>query len=213
MLLQKANTSSLLQAPAADEEEAELARALWGLTERSVRRLFNLAASARPPAPAAPPVDPLAETQALEASIEELQATIKSDLSEMDVVEREGRAMADHRADIDAERDFAFSLRLVRTCRREVSAPKGHYLTYCLVCSFECHADCAYPNDHQKVNCWAMGREHYCRMCPHHCYWDRHVNTRFVLSYILYVYRTTYATRLFCSSFRADTSSSSTRKK
>ena len=175
----KANTSALLQAPADDEEEAELARALWGLTERSVRRLFHLAASSRHTSTVQPPVDPLAETQALEASIEELQATIKSDLSEMDVVEREGRAMEEHRADIDAERDFAFSLRLVCTRRREVSAPKGHFLTYCLVCAFECHADCAYPNDHQKVNCWAMGRDHFCRMCPHHCYWDRHVNTRF----------------------------------
>lgn len=178
----KANTSSLLEAPAEDEEEAELARALWGLTERSVRRLFHLAASSsRHPSTVVPPVDPLAETQALEASIEELQATIKSDLSEMDVVEREGRAMEEHRADIDAERDFAFSLRLVRTSRRELSVPKGHFLTYCLVCAYECHADCAYPNDHQKVNCWAMGRDHFCRMCPHRCYWDRHVNTRFVL--------------------------------
>ncbi|RXN13398.1 hypothetical protein ROHU_009770 [Labeo rohita] len=97
----------------------------------------------------------LRELQQLEVHVQGLQPQINAGLTKLDEIKKTRAALEQHKAEMDANKDFEYEL--------EVTVPKqieknnnGYYLTNCQVCHFTCYDKCVYGNGRGKYKCVVM---------------------------------------------------------
>ena len=118
----------------------------------------------------------LEERKQLELIMQSLQTQIQAILGKFDTLQQEELIMKKHEAEIDANRNFTYTVTEPRIVRHD-TVP-GQYVTNCLKCNFTCHKPCDFANNDDKRYCSAMSGE-YCRICPKKCHWSCHVNNPF----------------------------------
>lgn len=132
--------------------------------------------------------DVLQNRDRLEAAVQGLQRKMDVCLAEMEVLCQEERVLHDFEAQINANKNFTFKIKVPYYKIVKITKP-GVYVTNCLHCKVTCHHPCAIPHDGQKWRCAAMnsgGSESACcTHCNGKCTWQLHKNTgeRFELHY------------------------------
>ena len=120
----------------------------------------------------------LQERHRLEMAVGDIQHQITVGLSKIDTLNQEKSVLQDHEAHLHANKRFTYRIKVVN--QRKVDLPTGTHVTNCLVCNHTCHVDCMIPKDEEKHGCWAMDNggksSASCRICPGHCFWNKHVN-------------------------------------
>lgn len=131
----------------------------------------------------------LQEREQLETLIPGLQQQVKVGLSQLDVIQQEERILKQHEADIAANQNFTYELDVAKFNK----IPKPYSTTTtCIVCTFTCHENCAYPDDDSKRSCCAIGSDGYCTVCPEKCYWQKHRNLPYIIEYYTVKEKRTY---------------------
>ena len=120
----------------------------------------------------------LQERHRLEMAVGDIQNQITVGLSKIDTLNQEKQVLEEHEAHIHPNKDFTYTIKVVK--QKKVDLPTGTHVTNCLVCNHTCHIDCKIPMDKKKYGCLAMDKggasSASCRICPGHCFWDKHVN-------------------------------------
>ena len=129
----------------------------------------------------------LEERKRLEATVDGLQPLIKIGLSKMEEMRKTKQMITNSQAQIEANENVEFEVEVTVAQKREI--PAGQYLTNCNKCYITCHNPCAYKNDDDKVNCWAMdfsqpAATRPCRICPEKCIWNMHANQPYSWEYV-----------------------------
>jgi len=123
----------------------------------------------------------LKERENLELAIQGLQQLTNNGLSKLEEVKKEALVIKQYEMELEANKDFTYTITVTK--QRKVNTGEKQYVTNCLVCNFTCHISCIYPNDKEKINCSAMGLNHYCTVCSGRCYWEKHVNNPYFFEF------------------------------
>ena len=81
---------------------------------------------------------------------------------------------------INKTRNFKIKTKRPQIIKEDLSP--GIHTTTCLTCNFICHSNCSYPNNEDKINCYAIKKE-YCTVCPKKCHWQEHKNVPYIIKY------------------------------
>ena len=88
---------------------------------------------------------------------------------------------------IDANENIEFVVEVDQP--KIIDIPAGQYTTNCNKCYITCQISCAFENDDDKINCWAMdhsqpSKTRRCRICPEKCIWNMHANQPYRWEYV-----------------------------
>ena len=115
----------------------------------------------------------LDERAQLEVRLSGLREKIEFGVHKLSKLQRLKRICNQHTADINANRNFKFTVEEQK--RVQLELPTGTFTTNCLVCNFTCHFPCSIPRNENKDRCAAMS-DGSCQKCPNNCHWSKHVN-------------------------------------
>ncbi|KAI2646623.1 hypothetical protein H4Q32_025555 [Labeo rohita] len=131
----------------------------------------------------------LKERKNLEVLVEGLQPQINAGLTKLDEIKKTRAALEQHKAKMDANKDFEYELEV--TVPKQIENKTGSFLTNCQICHFTCHKTCAIPDDKDRHGCVAM--EHgKCTVCPGKCVWNVHFNQKYRWEYVKEKRKETY---------------------
>ncbi|CAG2227309.1 unnamed protein product [Mytilus edulis] len=124
----------------------------------------------------------LDQRERLANTVHHLHQEIDIGLSKIGVLEQEIGIFTKYRRRIRENKNFRYT---VTENVQELVDLKGkrQYTTNCLSCNFTCHANCAFANDEEKVNCCAM-QNGTCTECPSNCHWTQHHNTPYIIKWV-----------------------------
>uniref|UniRef100_A0A673I3H6 Uncharacterized LOC107715042 n=1 Tax=Sinocyclocheilus rhinocerous TaxID=307959 RepID=A0A673I3H6_9TELE len=131
----------------------------------------------------------LRERQQLEVQVQGLQPQINAGLTKLDEIKKTTAALEQHKAEMDANKDFEYELEV--TVPKQIENNTSYYLTNCQKCHFTCHDTCVYGNDSDKYKCWAM-KDGTCTVCPGKCAWNVHFNQKYKWDYVQEKRKETY---------------------
>ncbi|XP_016118088.1 uncharacterized protein, partial [Sinocyclocheilus grahami] len=131
----------------------------------------------------------LKERQHLEVHVEGLQPQINAGLTKLDEIKKTRAALQQHKAEMDANKDFEYELPV--TVAKQIENKTGNFLTNCQTCHFTCHDACVYANDSDKYKCSAM-KDGKCKICPGKCAWNVHFNQKYKWDYVTESRKETY---------------------
>ncbi|XP_056624760.1 uncharacterized protein LOC130437399 [Triplophysa dalaica] len=123
----------------------------------------------------------LKERQQLETLVEGLQPQINAGLSKLDEMKKTTAALEQHKAEMDANKDFEYEVE--RVVPKQIKNTTGGYLLNCQKCYFTCHDNCTYADDKYKYRCSAMTNGK-CRICPGKCDWNVHFIQKYKWEYV-----------------------------
>ncbi|XP_073691417.1 uncharacterized protein [Garra rufa] len=123
----------------------------------------------------------LKERQQLEVHVQGLQPQINAGLTKLDEIKKTRAALEQHKAEMDANKDFEYELEV--TVPKQIENNTKYYLTNCQKCHYTCHDTCVYGNDSDKYKCWAM-EDGKCKICPGKCDWNVHFNQKYKWDYV-----------------------------
>ncbi len=87
----------------------------------------------------------LKQRQQLEVLVEGLQPQINAGLTKLDEIKKTRAALEQHKAEMDANKDFEYELEV--TVPKQIENTTDYFLTNCQKCHFTCHDACVYAND------------------------------------------------------------------
>ncbi|KAL1279172.1 hypothetical protein QQF64_025845 [Cirrhinus molitorella] len=123
----------------------------------------------------------LKERQQLEVHVQGLQPQINAGLTKLDEIKKTRAALEQHKADMDANKDFDYEIEV--TVPKQIENNTKYYLTNCQKCFYTCHATCGIADDKDKDKCIAM-RNGKCKVCPGKCAWNVHFNQKYKWDYV-----------------------------
>ena len=179
----KFNNSALFVANSGEDDEDNFDRMFWRMGIKSFEKFFQALAGMEPKSLVLTK-QVLDERAQLEVRLSGLREKIELGVHKLSELQQLKRVCNQHAADINANRNFKFTVREPR--RIQVELASGTYTTNCLVCNFTCHFPCSIPRNENKNGCAAMS-DGSCRECPNNCHWSKHVND-------VYRYETQYET-------------------
>ncbi len=77
--------------------------------------------------------------------MEGLQPQINAGLTTLDEIKKTRAALEQHKAEMDANKDFEYELEV--TVPKQIENTTDYFLTNCQKCHFTCHDACVYAND------------------------------------------------------------------
>ena len=77
-----------------------------------------------------------------------------------------------------ANQDFEFEVEYVVPEQKDISGT-GQFISNCQKCQFTCHFPCKHAKDEDRIRCFAMDAQGYCRICPGRCSYKDHYNQKF----------------------------------
>lgn len=119
----------------------------------------------------------LDERERLKVIMQAVQQNMHNILSKIDELEQEQHVLEQHQADVEANRNFTYTVEEPMVRQIDISG-QGIHVTNCLKCNFTCHENCAYADDKDKIMCIAM-MNGSCTVCTGKCRWDLHKNNPF----------------------------------
>ena len=112
----------------------------------------------------------LEERKRLKEVIQELKQQIVNGIGKLTELAREEEILRKHEEDIEANREFKYTVPVIRQVRVESHKER---VTNCVVCGVTCHRGCVYNRD--KHYCKVMKAKH-CTVCPGRCHYRSHEN-------------------------------------
>ncbi|XP_026114891.1 uncharacterized protein LOC113093306 [Carassius auratus] len=131
----------------------------------------------------------LKERQQLEVYLQGLQPHIIAGLKKLDEIKKRRAALEQHKAEMDANKDFEFELEV--TVPKQIENKTSYYLTNCQKCHFTCYDKCEYANDGDKYKCIVF-KDGKCTVCPGKCVWNVHFNQKYKWDYVTEKRKETY---------------------
>ena len=119
----------------------------------------------------------LDEREQLKVILQAIQKTMHNILAKIDELEQEQHVLNQHKADVEANRNFTYTVEEPLIRQVDISG-QGIHVTNCLRCNFTCHENCAFADDKDKIRCVAM-KNGSCTVCTGNCRWDVHKNNPF----------------------------------
>ncbi|RXN27904.1 Stonustoxin subunit alpha [Labeo rohita] len=131
----------------------------------------------------------LKERRQLEVLVEGLQPHIKAGLTNLDKIRKTRAALEQHKAEMDANKDFEYELEVI--VPKQIENTTGSFLTNCQTCHSTCHDACVYAEDKDKDKCCVM-KDGKCTVCPGNCAWGVHANQKYKWDYVTEKRKETY---------------------
>ncbi|XP_068758332.1 uncharacterized protein [Montipora capricornis] len=179
----KFNNSALFVANCGEDDEENFDRMFWKMGIKSFEKFFAGLAQMEPKSLTLTK-QVLSERAQLEVRLCGLREKVDLGINKLSELQQLTRTFKQHAADINANRNFKFSVQEPR--RTQIQLETGTYTTNCLTCNYTCHYPCRIPRSEHKRRCAAMKGTESCTRCPNECHWENHVNDqyRFETEYI-----------------------------
>ena len=169
--------SNSTSGPDDDDVDSPL-KFFWNMGSKSYEKFLNKYLALVQPTSLLLSRQVLQERERLEAAINGLLPQIKAALMKLAEIEKEKKMIESLESSIAANEKFEFEIDVPKIEKKNLEA--GKYVTNCLTCNMTCHYPCIYANDEDKKRCAAIEPSGYCcKVCPGHCYWDKHRNNEF----------------------------------
>ena len=172
----KFNNSALFVANSGEDDEDNFDKMFWKMGIKSFEKFFQGLAQMEPKSLVLTK-QVLDERAQLEVRLSALKEKIELGVNKLSQLQQLERAFNQHAADINANKNFKFSVQ--ESKRVQIELETGTYTTNCLTCNFTCHFPCAIPRNENKAGCVAMSWSGTCRECPNNCHWNNHVNDQY----------------------------------
>ena len=124
--------------------------------------------------------DVLEQRGRIELYIEELHQQVTLGLIKQEQLMKEQELLRMTEAQIHSNKNFTYQVWEAEVVKLPI--PNAETNTTCLKCNHTCHKECVFDNDADKYKCSAMNQSTdpvTCNICPGHCTWDVHRNTRY----------------------------------
>lgn len=158
------------------EDDGEFRSMFWRMGEKSFIKFFQELLKMEPRSLQLTQ-EVLEERERLKVIMQGVQQDMHGILSKIDELEQEEHILGQHKADVEANRNFTYTVETPKVRQIDISG-QGIHVTNCLKCNFTCHENCAYANNKDKIHCVAM-RNGSCTVCTGKCRWDLHKNLPF----------------------------------
>ena len=112
--------------------------------------------------------------------IEELQNQVIMGLAKQEQLRVEQKLLRDQEAKVNNNKNFTYTVKEPEVVKLPIKGAQTN--TTCVHCNVTCHKTCSIEQDEAKHRCWAMQTGTIpvkCRICPNHCQWDVHKNTKY----------------------------------
>ncbi|XP_068714302.1 uncharacterized protein [Montipora foliosa] len=172
----KFNNSALFVANSGEDDKDNFDRMFWKMGVKSFEKFFTGLAQMEPKSLILTK-QVLSERAQLDVRLSGLREKIELGVNELSKMEQLTRTFNQHAADINANRNFKFSVQEPR--RKQIQLETGTYTTNCVTCNYTCHYPCKIPKSEDKRRCAAMEGTESCTQCPNECHWSNHVNDRY----------------------------------
>ena len=124
--------------------------------------------------------DVLEQRARIELYIEELHQQVTQGLIKQEQLVKEQELLRMAEVQIHSNKNFTYQVWEAQVVKLPI--PNAETNTTCLQCNHTCHKQCVFDDDSDKYRCSAMNKGTNpvtCRICPGHCTWDVHKNTRY----------------------------------
>ena len=158
------------------EDDGEFRSMFWRMGEKSFGKFFQELLKMQPRSLQLTK-EVLEERERLKVSLQGIQQDMHIILSKIDELDQEQHILDQHKADIEANKNFKYTVETPKVRQIDISG-QGIHVTNCLKCNFTCHENCAFADDQDKIRCIAM-RNGSCTVCTGKCRWDLHKNNPF----------------------------------
>ncbi|XP_068757755.1 uncharacterized protein [Montipora capricornis] len=172
----KFNNSALFVVNCGEDDEENFDRMFWKMGIKSFETFFAGLAQMEPKSLTLTK-QVLSERAQLEVRLCGLREKIDLGVNKLSELQQLTRTFEQHAADINANRNFKFSVQEPR--RTQIPLETGTYTTNCLTCNYTCHYPCKIPRSEDKRRCAAMKGTESCTQCPNECHWENHVNDQY----------------------------------
>ena len=172
----KFNNSALFVANSGEDDKDNFDRMFWKMGVKSFEKFFTGLAQMEPKSLILTK-QVLSERAQLDVRLSGLREKIELGVNELSKMEQLTRTFNQHAADINANRNFKFSVQEPR--RKQIQLEAGTYTTNCVTCNYTCHYPCKIPRNEDKRRCAAMKGTESCTQCPNECHWANHVNDQY----------------------------------
>jgi ABC-type multidrug transport system fused ATPase/permease subunit len=174
----KFNNSALFANNTLNNEDADtnVEEMFWKLGRSSLKKFFNEFQKAEPVSLTLT-AQVLDERQQLEAFVQGIQQQIQFGLGKLEELKQEIQILKQVGNDIEKNKSFTYIIKVTK--QRQISLPKGQFVTNCFRCNYTCHYPCTIANDEEKYLCAAMNnktKNATCAVCPDKCSWKSHTN-------------------------------------
>ena len=116
----------------------------------------------------------------IELYVEELHKQVTMGLTKQEQLMVEQNVLKEHESRIKSNKNFTYKVKEAEVVKLPIKDAKTN--TTCVHCNYTCHPNCIYDNDEDKHKCSAMEpgtNPVRCKICPNHCEWEVHKNTKF----------------------------------
>ncbi|XP_015282270.1 PREDICTED: uncharacterized protein LOC107123532 [Gekko japonicus] len=166
----------------AEEDSYRFNQMFWQMGVGSLDRFFRSLGGLEPRS-LTMTAEVLRERKELEAVVQGMRPQIKMALVKVDELRTTQRALARHRGDMEANRNFEYELETTVPFKIDISG-MGYHITNCQQCHTTCHYPCQVENPHDKWKCAAMDKSSgRCCVCPGRCRWDIHFSQSYKWDY------------------------------
>ena len=172
----KFNNSALFGEEDESEDDGEFRSMFWRMGEKSFGKFFQELLT-MPPRSLQLTQEVLEERERLKVIMQGIQQDMHINLSKIDELDQEQHILDQHKADVEANKNFEYTVETPKVRQIDISG-QGIHVTNCLKCNFTCHENCAFADDQDKIRCVAM-RNGSCTVCTGMCRWDLHKNNPF----------------------------------
>lgn len=130
----------------------------------------------------------LDERKQLEVIVEGLQPQIKGGLTKQEEIRNIKAILEQNKDKMKANENFEYEVPKTVAKKEEITG----FITNCQRCHQTCHYPCEIPDDGEKYQCSAMGKDKTCTVCPGHCIWSVHFNQKYKWIYEVEIESGTY---------------------
>lgn len=118
----------------------------------------------------------LENREKLEDLLAQVQDQVETCLNKMDVLRQEEMVLQKHQAQINANKDFKYEIKVPSF--KVITVPSDTFATNCLTCRHTCHYPCETFDNDKKWKCKAMDDggqiSAHCKRCIKRCPWQEH---------------------------------------
>ena len=143
----------------------------WNMGSKSYEKFLNKYLALVQPTSLLLSRQVLHERERLEAAINGLLPQIRAASMKLAEIEKEKKIIEGLESIIAANEKFEFEIDVPKIEKKDFEP--GTYVLNCLTCNMACQYPCF---DEDIKLCAAVEPTGYCKVCPGHCYWDKHRN-------------------------------------
>ena len=120
------------------------------------------------------------ENEQVQTLIKQLDQEITIGRSKIDQLQQEERVLQQYTKEIEATKEFTYTIQVSKTRRIDLSGT-GKFTLTCLGCNCTCYKNCPFGDNEDKHKCDTFDTKGNCKVCSGHCHSSSHKSLPYLI--------------------------------